>query len=133
LPGSPLELLIERQSALALSADQLGRLEEIKSRLAAANEPLVARIMSLRNQWQRERRAAGRAGRAVDDQRIERIRTTAARVRTRIQNNNRTAMRSVNQLLTPEQRQRLREFVQERRQQNSGRRAGGGSNAGDDD
>jgi Spy/CpxP family protein refolding chaperone len=118
---------------LALSAEQLGRLEEIKARLAAANEPLVARIMSLRNQWQRERRAAGRTGRAVDDERVERLRTTAERVRTRIQNNNRTAMRSVNQLLTPEQRQRLREFVQERRQQNSGRRAGGGSNAGVDD
>jgi hypothetical protein len=131
VPSSPLELLLEQRGSLGLTPEQLTRLDEIREQLAATNEPLVTRMMSLRTQWQRERRVARRGGREQDTARIERIRADAARIRTRIQNNNRTAMRQVNRVLMPQQRTQLRAIIEERRQQQRGRRAGGGSNAGD--
>ncbi len=127
-PASPLDLLLERRSALELTSVQVGDLEQIRDRLASTNDPLVQQMMTLRSQWQQARRAA-RNGRAQAPERIERIRLQAERIRERIQQNNRDAMQRVNRMLTPPQRRQLRSIVQERRQQNPGRRAGGGSNA----
>ena len=128
-PTSPLELLLERRSALELTSAQVGDLEQIREQLASTNDPLVQRMMTLRSQWQQARRAA-RNGRAQAPERLERIRVQAERLRDRIQQNNRDAMQRVNRMLTPPQRRQLRSIVQERRQQNPGRRAGGGPNAG---
>jgi Spy/CpxP family protein refolding chaperone len=125
----PLEVLLQQREALGLTADQLGQLDRIQGRLTADNEPLVSRMMDLRTQWQQERRAA-RNGRPPDVSRIEQIRSAAQEVRGQLQANNRAAMRRVNRLLTPAQRQRLRGIVENRRQQTPGRRAGGGSAAG---
>lgn len=130
-PSSPLEILLERRDSLGLSPDQLTRLDRIRERLATANEPLIARMMTLRSQWQQQRRVAARNRGELNEQRTERIRIQAARVRTRIQANNRAAMQSVNQLLTAGQRKQLRSFVQERREQKPGERTGRGSNADD--
>ena len=131
LPRSPLEVLLEQRAALNLSSDQLARLDEIRGRLASDNEPLVNQMMTLRTQWQQARRAArnGRGPEAAE--RVARIRADAEELRGRIQQNNRTAMQAVNQLLRPAQRKQLRGIVQERRQQPAGRRAGRASNAGD--
>ena len=130
LPRSPLEVLLEQRAALNLSSDQLARLDQIRGRLASDNEPLVNQMMTLRTEWQQARRAArnGRGPEAAE--RVARIRADAEALRGRIQQNNRTAMQSVNQLLRPAQRKQLRGIVQERRQQPGGRRAGRASNAG---
>jgi hypothetical protein len=115
IPRSPLELLIEHQDALNLRPDQIERLSAIRARLAAANDPLVARMIELRRQWQQERLAAQRAGRRPNPRRQDRIRAAAAPIHTRIQQNNRTAMQAVNRLLAPPQRARLRMLVEARR------------------
>jgi Spy/CpxP family protein refolding chaperone len=125
----PLEVLRQQQSALGLTADQLGQLDRIQAGLTTENEPLVSQMMRLRTEWQRERRAA-RNGRPPDVSRVERIRSAARDVRGRIQANNRTAMQKVNRLLTPAQRKQLRGIVEKRRQQNPGRQAGSDTNAG---
>jgi len=131
LPRSPLEVLLEQRAALDLSSDQLTRLDEIRGRLASDNEPLVNQMMTLRTEWQQARRAA-RNGRGPDAaERVARIRADAEELRGRIQQNNRTAMQAVNQLLRPAQRKQLRGIVQERRQQPAGRRAGRAAKAGD--
>ena len=129
-PARPLDVLLQQRAALNLTSDQIGQVDRIQERLAADNEPLVSQMMSLRTQWQQARRAA-RNGRPPDISRIEQIRSTAEDLRGRIQANNRTAMQSVNRLLTLAQRRQLRTIVEKRREQPSpGRRAGTGSNAG---
>jgi hypothetical protein len=128
LTPSPIEQLLEKRAALNLSSDQLSRLDEVKQRLAARNDPLVNQMMTLRQQWQQARRAA-RNGRAQAADRVERIRAEAQDTRAKIQQNNKAAMQEVNRLLRPAQRKQLRGIIQERRGENRGRRAGG-SNAG---
>jgi DNA anti-recombination protein RmuC len=129
IPPSPIEQLLEKRAALNLSSDQLSRLDEVKQRLAAQNDPLVNQMMALRQQWQQARRAA-RNGRANAPARVERIRAEAQETRAKIQQNNKAAMQEVNRLLKPPQRKQLRGIIQERRDDTRGRRAGSGSNAG---
>ena len=113
-PDSPLELLLERKAALSLTHDQVGRLEAIRQRLAASNEPLVSQMMDLRRQWQQQRRTRG--GAPQNAARLQQIRAAAEPIRASIQRNNRTAMQAVNRLLTPAQRTQVRAMVQERQQ-----------------
>ncbi len=110
----PLDLLLQQRSTLALTADQVARLESIRDRLAAANGPLVERMIALRAQWRQARRAE-QAGHAGADARVRRIRRAADQVGLRIRRNNRLAMGEVNRLLSPAQRAQLREIIEERR------------------
>lgn len=130
MPSSPLDLLIENERPLALSPQQRGELDLIRDQLATTNEPLITRLMTLRSQWQRERRAARRGGQRPDAASIARIRADAALARTRIQENNRGAMRAVNRLLSPAQRKRLRSIVSARRPLNPANQSGRGIDAG---
>jgi hypothetical protein len=126
-----LELLLANRQALLLTRPQLTRLEAIRASLMQRNEPLIAQIVELRRQWQREQRAVrgqgrqqGQAARQIPPllggqvqptPRLEEIRFSAQSLLERIQGNNRAAMQEVNQLLTRPQRARLREMIQERR------------------
>ncbi len=112
---SPLELLLERRDALQLNDEQVARIGTIRDRLATQNDPLVARLIHLRTRWRAERQA----GPQQDLSRLRGIRTAAAPIHARIQQNNRAAMRAVNQVLTPAQRGRLRRIVEERRRQDA--------------
>jgi hypothetical protein len=127
----PLELLIENRQALLLTEAQMTRLEAIRASLMQRNEPLIARMVELRAQFQREQRGTRAQGRqqgralrqgppllgreARPTPRLEEIRTSAQALLEQIQTNNRAAMQEVNQLLTRPQRARLRELVQARR------------------
>jgi hypothetical protein len=115
MPPRPMELLLEHRESLGLTAEQLDRLAAIRRRLAAANDPLVNRMLELRREWQQQRRAARRGGNGEDAARLDRIRAAAQPIHTRIQRNNRTAMQAVNRLLTREQRTELRAIVEKRR------------------
>jgi hypothetical protein len=143
---TPLELLMENRQALLLTEAQLTRLETIRASLTQRNEPLVARIVELRAQWQREQRAARAEGRQQGRRalrqappllggqvqptpRMEDIRTSAQAVLEQIQENNRAAMQEVQQVLTRPQRARLRELLQARRPL-PGRGAAGAGAAG---
>ena len=131
-----LEVLLESRAALALTTEQVTRIEAIRASLAQRNEPLIARMMEYRAQYQRETRAAARAnggrrqGQAIrqvppmlgsqaqpsGNPRIEQIRQAAQALLEQIQANNKAVMQQeVNQLLTPPQRRRLRELVEQRK------------------
>ena len=117
VPQSPLELLLDQGDALNLTEAQRDQLDRIRRRLATRNDPLIQQMLALRQQWQQERGAAGGDRRPRMQQRLQRIRNSAARLRERIGRNNRAAMQSVNCLLTPPQRAQLRAMIQERRRQ----------------
>jgi hypothetical protein len=112
---SPLEWLLDEREALALTPAQVARLEEIRQRLAARNDPLAERLLVMRTAWQRERMALRRAGAAQESQRLQQLRARSEPILHRIQDNNRTAMTAVHELLTRQQRLVLRELVQARR------------------
>lgn len=130
LPQSPLDLLLDQGQMLDLSEAQRDQLNGIRKRLAGRNDPLVQQMLQLRRQWQQESRAGRGDGRRRAPQRLQRIRNNAERIRERIQRNNRTAMQSVNRLLTAPQRAQLRAIIQERRRQAP---AGGDGNPDGDD
>jgi Spy/CpxP family protein refolding chaperone len=132
-PTRPLEVLLQQRESLGLTPEQLGRIEEIRRDLTALNEPLVERMMTLRAQWQQARRAMRRADTPEIAARLTRVRTAADQVRARIQRNNRTAMVSVNRVLTPPQRTQLRAIVNERRRQQAAPAAGRETGAGGPD
>jgi hypothetical protein len=128
----PLELLLEQRESLALTSEQLSRLEGIRTQLASANEPLVSRMMALRKEWQQQRQTTRRGGAPQSAARLDRIRSDAEPLRARIRQNNQRAMQEVNRLLTRDQRARLRGMVEERRRQErvrppAGRRSGAGA------
>jgi hypothetical protein len=109
----PLDLLTEHWDALDLTPAQQLRLERIRKRLARENDPLIARMVALRSEWQAERLAAQRAGGARETPRLVRIRAAAEPLHAEIQRNTRTAMQAVHQMLLPRQRMLLRELMQE--------------------
>ena len=117
VPQSPLELLLGQGHALNLTEAQRNQLDRIRGRLATRNDPLIQQMLALRQQWQQERGVARADRRPRMQQRLQRIRNSAARLRERIGRNNRAAMQSVNRLLTPPQRAQLRTIIQERRRQ----------------
>jgi hypothetical protein len=120
LPGDPLrqrplELLLEARETLGLTAAQVARLEEVKVRLDARNEPLVERLLVLRAAWQQERMALRLAGAAGESERLAELRQRSQQLLHEIEFGHRAAMMRVSRLLTPEQRLLLREMVRERR------------------
>lgn len=129
-PVRPLELLLQQRESLALTPDQLTRLEGIRSQLAATNEPLITRMMTLRAQWQRARRATRKTDSPQAAALVKRIRASADQIRARLQHNNQMAMQSVNRVLTRDQRAQLKAIVDERRRQ-TGPSAGRETGAGD--
>jgi hypothetical protein len=116
----PFELLLEQQTALGLTTEQLNSLDRIRERLTRANAPLVTRMLALRRQWQRGSRRELQDVTPQEAKRLEQIRAAAESVRSRIQRNNQTAMRAANRLLTAEQRSKLRTILRERRGQGAG-------------
>lgn len=114
VPPRPLELILDHREALGLTLEQTRGIGRIRERLAQANEPLVARMMALRQQWRQQRHAEQQGEPGTADA-LGRIRSEAASVTLRIRRNNRLAMQAVNRLLTADQRAALRAIVEERR------------------
>jgi chromosome segregation ATPase len=127
----PLDIVLENRQTLLLTARQIARLDSLRTDLKARNEPLIADVLELRAQFQREQRAANRAAgrqqgaalRTTPGQvqaqpqvaRLEQIRVTTQSLVQQIQANNRAAMQQANQMLTAPQRRRLRDLVEARR------------------
>lgn len=111
---TPLERLLEDRDALGLTAAQVARIEAIRTRVEARNAPLVHRLVVLRTAWHNERAALREAGRQHSP-RLQQLRQRSEPVLRQIQDNNRLAMGAASQVLTTEQRQRLRDRIQARR------------------
>ncbi|HEX7120661.1 MAG TPA: Spy/CpxP family protein refolding chaperone [Longimicrobiales bacterium] len=121
----PISRLLAERESLGLTADQVARLEAIRSRLEAENRPHRERLREARAEFRaerrerldaltpaqrdslRERRAARRA---EVRERMEALRPTLRQLRE----NRRAALAEARAVLTDEQRERLRELRAER-------------------
>jgi len=116
LPGrGPIELLLVQRDSLALTAAQVKQLEQLDAELQQQNAPLVQSMLELRHQVQSligmHPRDMTPAQRQQFAQQAERARP----IMQQLQDNNRRAMERVSELLTPEQKRRLRLRLQEGR------------------
>jgi hypothetical protein len=130
----PLDRLMEVRDELGLSDAQVSRLQQIGLRLEETNRPLREELF---RQWQalREQKRQELL-RLPPDQRqaeIQRIRQMGhlpptpamQQLAEQIRGNIRGAMRQAGTVLTPAQKQRVREMMQERRAGRAGGRMGG--------
>lgn len=120
----PMELLIQHRDSLGLTDDQVARLRDIRDRVSEANSPLVREMLEIRRDVRerlpedaRERRR-GRGLRDLDPELRRELRPQIERARKllrEIRMHNRRAMRAVRDVLTQEQRERVRTWMRERR------------------
>lgn len=108
----PVEILLRNEAELGLTPAQTERLEEIRRAMEERNRPLVARLMEIR-QGVHPRRPAEPPTPAQRAE-LRRAAREARPLMQQIRANNRAAMREVGALLTPEQKERVRELVMER-------------------
>ena len=113
LPGrGPIGLLLTRRDSLRLTAPQVKQLQQLDSVLQQQNSALVRDMLELRREVQP---LVGLHPRDMTPAQREQFAQQAARARPimqRVQENNRRAMERVSELLTPEQKRRLREWLQ---------------------
>jgi Spy/CpxP family protein refolding chaperone len=111
LPGrGPIGLLLARRDSLGLTAPQVKQLQQLDSVLQQQNSALVRDMLELRREVQPRLHP-----RDMTPAQREQFAQQAARARPimqRVQENNRRAMERVSELLTPEQKRRLREWLQ---------------------
>lgn len=118
------DVLLRHRQQLALSDQQVRRLEEIRARLEQQNAPLRARLVDEHQRWQAERRAQlermsveerrrelRRLRETPGEARLpESLQTTVRQMRLHINE----AMHQAQGVLTPEQRLRARELLMRR-------------------
>ena len=115
--GNPLERVLEHRAELGLSAAQVERLTEIRSRAEAEAAPIAERLEEARGD--RDLRDLSREERAAFRQRMEALRPEMERLREI----RRSAFDQASEVLTDAQKEKLRELMPRRR---PGRRGGGG-------
>jgi len=116
LPGrGPIELLLARRDSLDLSAAQVTRLQQLDAALQEQNGPLVRSMLELRREVQSlvglHPRDMSPAQRALFAKQAQRARP----IMQQVQENNRRAMERVSELLTPDQKRQVREWLQNSR------------------
>jgi Spy/CpxP family protein refolding chaperone len=116
-PGrmDPFGGLLERRAELGLTGEQVSRIEAIRNRVQAQNRPLLERLSAARRQAGLPEPGVG----ARDAQRTppteaqrearRRFREANRPLLDQIHDNARSAMREVHEVLTPQQREHLRE------------------------
>jgi len=113
LPGrGPIELLLAQRDSLGLTSSQVKQLQQLDTELQQQNAPLVRGMLELRREVQP---LVGMHPRDMTPAQREQFAKQAARARPimqQVQENNRRAMARVSELLTPEQKRRLRERLQ---------------------
>ena len=123
----PFERLLERRAELGLSAEQVSRLEGIRDRLQAQNQPLIQQIQAARREAGLPERGGARGGerpRLTDEQRRA-ARAMRDRVRPlgrQLRDNARAAMLEAQQVLTDAQREQLRRIRAENGERREHRR-----------
>lgn len=118
----PLEMLMEHRERLALTQEQIASLRAIEQRTAEMNQPLLQRMMQIRETALQEREKLEPP--LTRDQRREMMShmRQARPLLRQVRENSREAMREVGQVLNDAQKTALREIVAERREQMRERR-----------
>jgi predicted transglutaminase-like cysteine proteinase len=114
--GSPIARLIARRQDLALTDQQVSRLQAVEQRLQAQRQPLAARLRALRPDS--ARRAAG-----VSAEQRQAMRAQVQPIRKQLREQRQAAMREVQSILTDQQKQQVRHSMRGRGH-GHGRRAG---------
>jgi hypothetical protein len=109
----PFAHLLEKRTELGLSADQVSRLEAIRSRVQSRNQPILEQLQAARRQAGLPERSEARGGertRPTEEQRAarQRFRDQARPLMEQLRDNTRTGMREAHEVLTDQQRQQLR-------------------------
>ena len=117
--NGPIQLLLEHREEMALTADQVARLQEIQARVEERNRPLVQRFLEIRRRWERERPANWATlpparRRQLQERFQSGIRAESRDLGARVQANHRAAMLRVRGLLSSAQRVRLRSLLDDR-------------------
>lgn len=132
---SPVEMLLRRRAELELSDDQVVRLQAIDQRMDDRNRPHVEQLVAMRRALPVELRGSYRA--MTDAQKSDfRERMKEARpIMEKIHENNLSAMREVGEILTADQKARVRTILHSKwgtrkddGRHESGSRSGGRSN-----
>lgn len=108
----PIDLLLARRDSLALNDEQVSQLQRIGAELQQLNAPHVRSMLELRRELQP---LIGTHPRDMTSEQRARFQKQAERARPvmeQVHENNRRAMERVSKLLSPEQKRRVREWLQ---------------------
>ncbi len=110
-PG-PVGTLLDLRETLALSSQQISRLEQIDAEMDEQNRPLVRQLAEIRRQI----RALGPRSERTDEQRarFEAFVDEARPLMRQIEENNRAAMKRVGRVLTKAQKAQVKELIRDR-------------------
>jgi|SRR5690606_317169 len=109
--SGPVEMLLRDRTRLELSAAQVERLEAIERRMEERNRPLVTRLVQMRRDIHSEFHGRDRELEPAEREEYQRRVERAKPLLREIRENNRAAMREVGEVLTSEQKERLREML----------------------
>lgn len=112
----PVEMLLRERERLGLDAQQVARLEEIDRRMQERNGPVVARLVEMRRQLRAEFPGPFEEMAPEQREQFRRRLREAHPLLKEIRQNNDAAMREVGELLTPPQKEQVRELLREHRQ-----------------
>lgn len=113
----PVEVLLRHRDQLGLTDAQVARLQALDARMEERNRPLVERLLEMRRAHRGERRDRERPLTEEERREMRRRKEQARPLMREIRQNNREAMSQVGEILTEEQKTRLREIIRERREQ----------------
>lgn len=121
LPGAgPIQLLLAQRDSMQLTAAQVTQLRQMDEALRQQNAPLVRTMLELRREVQDLVGIHPRNMTAAQREQFVRQAARARPIMEQVQQNNRRAMERVSELLTAEQKRRLRGLVAGARLQRSG-------------
>jgi hypothetical protein len=107
LQRNAIQMIIEHKDQLALTSDQLGKLEPISKKLDEQNKPLLAELQKNR---------PGDPRNMTEEQR-QAVRVPMEKIR----DNREAAMKEAREVLTTEQQEKLRQVMEEMRPRRGGR------------
>lgn len=126
-PG-PVERLLRDRAVIGLTDDQVARLQDIDRRMEQKNHPLVMQLLQIRRQLPPPKPGGPRAFTVEERQAWEAQMRVARPIFDQIQSNNMAAMHEVGDLLTDQQKARIKELItqehareQQQRSQDGGR------------
>ena len=116
--NGPIQTLLDHREEFGLTSAQVDRLRAMQSRVVERNRPLVQRFLEIRRRWERERPANWRTlpparRRQIQERFQGTIRAESRALEEQVQTNHRAAMLEVRAMLTREQRQKLRSFLED--------------------
>lgn len=120
----PVEMLLRDRAELGLSEDQVQRLQVVKRQMEEKNRPMVTELLRIRREVDFPQRTRPEEMTPAQREAFQRHIEQARPLLDQIHRNNREAMKSVGDILTAEQKAKIRVKIEERDKGRDGRRRG---------